>query len=241
MRSSGNTGDRLLLPELAEEAPQEVLEGSVRRALRSDPLFDDYTFIEKSKVKHRALLKIKGEFPQLASRIQIIQDDANVAIKRLCSEDWSNRRAVLFLDPYGMQVEWSTIVAIADTAAIDLWLLFPQGMAVNRMIGAADRFPSWRASLDLFFGTQEWRDQLLPVSSQQALFDDDVQRSKVAVEQIGQYFVRRLESVFPSVAPKPAILGNATCPLYLLCFAAGNKRGGKLALDIANYILKAEG
>ena len=40
----------------------------------------------------------------------------------LCHKDWSSHRAVLFLDPYGMQVEWTTIEAIARTGAIDLWL-----------------------------------------------------------------------------------------------------------------------
>ena len=43
----------------------------------------------------------------------------------MCDKDWSLHRAVLFLDPYGMQVEWATIEAVAKTKAIDLWLLFP--------------------------------------------------------------------------------------------------------------------
>jgi three-Cys-motif partner protein len=238
--SRKGTTDPLLLPELAEEAPQKVLEGSVRRALRTVPSYD-YTFVEKSKVNHKAFLGIKDEFPHLASKIRIIQGDANSAIRTLCSEDWSLRRAVLFLDPYGMQVDWSTIVAIAGTRAIDLWLLFPQGMAVNRILKHANRFPAWRARLDRQFGTEDWYDELLPVSAQQPLFGGDEQRSKVEIDQIGRYFVRRLQSIFPAVSKNPAVLGNSTCPLYLLCFAAGNKRGGKVALDIANHILKAEG
>jgi hypothetical protein len=35
---------------------------------------------------------------------------------------------VLFLDPYGMQVDWTTIEAIARTKAIDLRVLFPLGI-----------------------------------------------------------------------------------------------------------------
>ena len=239
-RNTSRTGgtDRLLLPELAEEGPQKLLEGSVRRALRTTPAFDDYTFVEKSKDKHKALLGIKDEFPHLASRIEIIQGDANSAIKTLCSGDWSMRRAVLFLDPYGMQVDWSTIEAVANTRAIDLWLLFPQGMAINRMLKDADRFPTWRAKLNRQFGTEDWRNELLPVSPQQSLFGGDEQRSKVEIDQIGRYFVRRLQSIFPAVAPNPAVLGNSSCPLYLLCFAAGNEKGGKRALPIANHILK---
>ena len=48
--------------------------------------------------------------------------------------DRGPRRAVLFLDPYGMEVEWDTMVAIAKTQAIDLWILFPLGIAVNRLL-----------------------------------------------------------------------------------------------------------
>lgn len=119
--------DPLLLPELAEREPQRLLEGSVLRALRTRPPFDDFTFIEKDKSKHEALMRIKDDFPQQASRINIVRDDANSAIARLCSEHWRSRRAVLFLDPYGMQVDWSTTVAIAETSAIDLWCdLHPQ-------------------------------------------------------------------------------------------------------------------
>ncbi|GAI54351.1 unnamed protein product, partial [marine sediment metagenome] len=47
---------------------------------------------------------------------------------------WQNNRAVLFLDPYGMQVNWETIKAIANTEAIDLWYLFPFGIGVNRLL-----------------------------------------------------------------------------------------------------------
>ena len=39
----------------------------------------------------------------------------------------------MFLDPYGTQVSWDTIKLIADTRAIDLWILFPIG-AVNRLM-----------------------------------------------------------------------------------------------------------
>lgn len=44
------------------------------------------------------------------------------------------RRAVVFLDPFGMQVEWRTIERIGQTKAIDLWILFPLGVAVNRFL-----------------------------------------------------------------------------------------------------------
>ncbi len=33
-----------------------------------------------------------------------------------------------------MQVDWKTIEAVAATKAIDLWLLFPLGVGVNRLL-----------------------------------------------------------------------------------------------------------
>ena len=51
----------------------------------------------------------------------------------------------LFLDPYGMQVEWETIRSIASTQAIDLWVLFPLGMGMSRVLVKSGQIPdSWR-------------------------------------------------------------------------------------------------
>src|SRR5436190_46144 len=78
----------------------------------------------------------------------------------LCKNvDWlrSGRRAVVFLDPFGMQVTWTTICAIAETKAIDLWLLFPLGVAVNRMLPKHGQIsPGWRQRLTLMFGEPDW-------------------------------------------------------------------------------------
>ena len=233
--------DPLLLPELADREPQELLEGSVRRALRTEPPFDDFTFIEKDKTKHDVLLNLKYDFPRQADKITIVRDDANSAITKMCADDWRSRRAVLFLDPYGMQVDWSTTVAIAQTSAIDLWWLFPVS-AIIRMLGAVERFPAWESRLERSLGTNQWQESLQPLRSRRTLFGVEEQRATATVEQIGQFLVQRLESVFPGVAQTPAILRNCTSsPLYLLCFAAGNERGGKVALRIANHILKAVG
>ncbi len=107
------------MPDLAEKGPQELLDGSARIALETEPRFDRYVFIERSAERCRQLEALKTEFPQLESDIQILQGDANTEIQALCgsSMNWSSHRAVLFLDPYGMEVEWKTIEAIARTKA----------------------------------------------------------------------------------------------------------------------------
>ena len=63
-------------------------------------------------------------------------------------------RAVVFLDPYGAQVDWSTIRDIGETKTIDLWVLFPLGQAVNRMSTRHEPNPAWTKRLwQLVFST----------------------------------------------------------------------------------------
>lgn len=230
-----------LLPELAEPEPQSLLDGSARIALRTEPPFDGYVFIERSAEMCDHLERLKAEFPDVATRIDIRWGDANAEIQVLCSQDWSSYRAVLFLDPYGMQVEWTTIEAVARTQAIDLWLLFPLGIGVNRLLTRSGDIPvSWRRRLDLLLGTEDWFDEFYKVETTSTLFGDEQERVvKATMQTIGGYFNNRLKEVFAGVAEQPGVLRNSTNnPLYLLCFAVGNARGRDIALRIADHLLK---
>ncbi len=231
----------LLFPDLAEEEPQGLLDGSARLALKIEPRFDKYIFIERSAERCSQLEALRVEFPAHAEDIEIRQGDANAEIRDLCSKDWSSHRAVLFLDPYGMQVEWATIEDIARTQAIDLWMLFPLGIGVNRLLTKSGDIPEgWRRRLDLLLGTEDWYEEFYKVESEPMLFGDDQERVvKATMETIGHYFNDRLKEIFAGVAEKPGVLRNsANSPLYLLCFAVGNERAKPIALRIAEHLLK---
>ena len=146
-----------MFPDLAADEPQELLDGSARIALRLERAFSKYIFIERSPARCAQLEKLRGEFPGRASDIEIVQGDANDEIRTLCAKDWRRHRAVMFLDPYGMQVEWSTVEAIAHTQAVDLWLLFPLGIGINRLLPKSGEIPEpWRRRIELFLGTDDW-------------------------------------------------------------------------------------
>lgn len=232
---------RLVFPDLADEEPQRLLDGSPRIALQTQPPFDSFIFIEQDPERCRQLEKLKSEFPSHRDDIDIRQGDANEEIRALCRKYWSFHRAVLFLDPYGMQVEWTTIEAIASTRAIDLWLLFPLGIGVNRLLTRSGDIPKgWRRRLDLLLGTDDWYDQLYEVETNPTLFGSDEERVvKATTETIGRLFIDRLKEIFPGVAEQPGVLRNSVNnPLYLLCFAAANERGAPIALNIANQLLR---
>lgn len=232
--------DSPLFP-LWDDAPQQLLDGSASVALKTAPPFDRYIFIERHRERSSELRRLRDDFPHLEGRIDIKREEANELIRRLCEKDWSSRRAVLFMDPYGMQVEWTTIEAIARTEAIDLWVLFPLGVAVNRLLTRSGKIPDgWRKRLDLLLG-KGWEDALYSVEKEPTLFDDETTHVvKATTATIGRYFNDRLQTVFPGVSPVPRVLVNsARCPLYLLCFAAGSPSGAPIAVRIANHLLKA--
>lgn len=231
----------LLFPDLAAKQPQDLLDGSARIALKTEPRFNKYIFVERSADRCRHLEGLREEFPQLAADIDIRLGDANAEIQDLClNRSWRSHRAVLLLDPYGMQVDWKTIEAVAGTKAIDLWLLFPLGMGVNRLLPRNGEVPeAWRRRLDALLGTTDWYDEFYKVERTADLFGDQAECVvKATMETIGKYFTRRLSEVFAGVA-EPGVLHNSSNnPLYLFCFAVGNENGKPTALRIANHMLR---
>jgi three-Cys-motif partner protein len=190
-------------PDLVDQESQGLLEGSARRALRVTPRFDGYVFIESHAGRRAQLDALKADFPAQASSIQIRPGDANSELQKICALSWTNRRAVLFLDPYGMQVDWTTIAAVADTRAIDMWLLFPLGIGVNRLLRRdADIPPAWRDRLTALLGTEEWFDEFYRVETKTNLFGDEETRiiKEASTDTIGKYFVKRLNTVFTTVS-----------------------------------------
>ena len=85
-------------PDLSEQEPQELLEGSARRALRVQPRFDGYVFIESHAGRRSELEALKTQFPEEADAIQIRSGDANQQLSEICALPWASRRAVLFLE-----------------------------------------------------------------------------------------------------------------------------------------------
>lgn len=222
------------------------IDGSARRALAASPGFHKYCFIELLPKKLVALKSLAEEHP--GKTIEIIQSDANTALKSLCTQyQWRNERAVLFLDPFGMHVEWTTLEAIAKTGAIDVWYLFPYaGLYRQAAINANALDADKEASLTRVLGTDEWRQAFYVQKRQTDLFggDDGEERSADHGEML-DFVSKRLKGLFPAVtAPKVLYQGGDSknpsgAPLFALYFAASNPspKAFGLATKIAKDIL----
>ena len=219
--------------------------GSARIALEVSPSFDHYIFIDQNPRFAEDLSILRDEFAARRDSIDVVRDDANRFLQNWCEQmDWGRSRAVVFLDPYGMSVNWETIAAIASTEAIDLWILLPVGQAINRLLMRQKRPDgAWADRLTAFFGTEAWQDAFYRPSLQPSLFaesSDEESFEKVATfDIITEFFVQRLESVFAQVAENSLVMKNSkNVPLFVLHFAASNPRGAPTAVKIANDILR---
>ena len=232
---------QISFPELIEEEPESFLAGSVQRSLEIIPPFHSYIFIERNPVKYASLTDTINKYPELKDRIKTINEDANEYLSDLCRFNWKNHRAVLFIDPFGMQVKWATIECIARTKAIDMWLLFPLGIGVSRLLKNNGQIKeSWKNKLDDIFGTKDWFNEFYKMTIEENLFGKVERFSKdVDFERISSFFIKRLKMVFNKVSERPAKLINSkNNPLFLLCFAAGNPVGAKTAVKIADNLLR---
>lgn len=239
-RETGQMSFSEFIPELPELVPnaEEYAKGSVVRALELDPGFNHYLFIEADEGRAKELEALKKQFPEKANRIEVKVADANTYLTQWCElTDWTKNRAVVFLDPFGTQVEWQLIKKIADTHGIDLWLLFPL-FAVNRLLVRHGKPPaSWAKRVTLALGTDEWEKEFYITRKSTLIEGYDTVEKVANLQKISGYFVERLRSIFAAVA-EPLVLRSSRGPLYLLCFAAGNPKGAPTALRIAKHILE---
>jgi len=217
----------------------EYRHGSPLQAIHSHPPFDRFIFIDRNEESMAALRsQCDGIDPAISARITYITGDANAELRKIAAGNWRHRRAVAFLDPYALHVSWDTIKAIADTKAIDMWLLFP-AMAVNRMLPRSGVVPKeWANKLTETFGDEEWKNVFFKTEQPDLFGMETTTKTPEPFQKLSEYVTSRLRSVFAGVVDAPLLLRNSgNSPLFLLCFGSGHSRGAIIARRIAKHII----
>ncbi len=238
------------IPIIGKEEEQVKLAGSARNALETNPPFDKYIFIEKQKKRCQELEKLKNEFESL--NIEIINDDANRVLEDLIEKPrWrgTNYRGVIFLDPYGLQVNWTTLQAIRSTQSFDLWFLFPISGVCRQAAKNYDKMEEYKKEcLDKIFETNEWFDAFYNQKSNkpvpQSIFPEigksaEEIRREANIKQIEEWVRKRLQQCFHYVSA-PKALPESGSQLFSLFFCVSNNspKAIGLAQKVANEILK---
>jgi three-Cys-motif partner protein len=222
-----------------------TIPGSSAIAIECTPPFHKLVFIEKSSRKVKALQRLKDA--DSTRDVTVIHDDANKALPAcLAKLNFCGDRAIVFLDPFGMQVEWQTLRQIASTKFTDLLYLFPlSGLYRQATRSAAKIHPVKEAALRRIFGTMEWRTAFYEAPPQQDFFEQASDVRTKSVTGMLDWVKQRLGTIFPAVAD-PMVLyqvrkdGKRGPPNFALFFAISNpsQKAIELALRLANAVLK---
>ena len=199
-----------------------VKAGSARIALSIEPPFDKYVFVDQSKGHVQALHSLREEFP--FRNINIFEKDANDALRELArQENWRSTRAAVFIDPYGLQVSWATLEALAATRSVDIALLFPTG-PLTRMLIRDGKIPGeWENRIDDHLGRCDWRTAFYASSLSTDLFSNQHVGLKKSVDPQGlrRFVTNRLREIFPYVCEDQLELKNSKGAvlyhLFIIC------------------------
>lgn len=235
-------GDGGLFPE--EKSGLETRPGSARMALEVLPPFERLIFVDKDLGSLRALQKIKET--NGGRNIEIINGDANDIVQRICrTEMWhkvqkkNGTRAIVFLDPFALSVNWETIKAIGQTRAIDLWYLFPIEGIRRLLPHDGDCFdPANIDNLNIVLGKNWWMEEFYSREVEVTnLFGDQElsgKRRLFSSIDIEVAFTQRMRPHFGYVAPRPLQLFRKNSHIFSLFFAVANR--SRFATELAERI-----
>jgi three-Cys-motif partner protein len=232
-------GSTLIILETDDQISEESLKGTALRILEiNDPKpFDIYYFVEKNK-SNKLLLEqtIKEQYP--LKKTFVVEGDCNKKMRDMVDflKSNSSYRALAFIDPYGMSVNWESIEYLKNTG-IDLWILVPTGIGIGRMLtksGIID--DKWLGKLESFLGMgkAEIQAHFYRNHTQQDLFDtvDIIEKEKGTIQKAGELYKNRLKTVFKYVSDSFVMKNRNNVIMYHFMMATNNKAGLKIANDI---------
>lgn len=237
----GFAGSGLIIKEDKKEdkVDIDITVGAARRIIEiNEPIpFDSYYFVEKDPKNFEQLSKsTKESFPE--KKIYAVCEDCNKKLIDMANflRDPKNKkyRTLAYIDPCGMQVEWRSIESLRDLP-LDLWVLVPTGMGVNRLLKKDGRISdAWLDKLKIFLGLTQEEIEKNFYKKTETLFPDItfVQKEEDAIEKSAKLYRNRLKEVFEFVS-KPYELKNSTNSImYHLFLASNNENAVKIGNDI---------
>jgi hypothetical protein len=96
---------------------------------------------------------------------------------------------------------------------------------------------SWRHRINVAVGTSDWADHFYPEIAESIFDGSRIRFRDAGAEKLRAFINGRLSKCFECVADGLILRNSTGSPMFLLCFAAANKKGAPLALRIANHIL----
>lgn len=229
-----------LMRQLKITEEERNYKGAAERVLSIKDLgFDYYYFIDKDE---SSLNKLKVKLNEKFQNKSIVykSGDANSQLAELGKALRTKKYAALvFLDPFGMQIDWKAIAELKDTRT-DVWILVPTGVIVNRLLDRAGKL-EFSDKLESFFGLpiDVIKSHFYEEKRVLTLFGEEEFISKVTqpIEKIAKLYAERLKTIWKHVTEEPLVLKNRNgTPIFHFVFASNNKNAKKIAKEIIQNI-----
>jgi three-Cys-motif partner protein len=226
---------------IGSEKTDELKKGTALRILDiTDPRpFDIYYFVELDEDYKRTLEVNIGE-NHFGKNVHVVKEDCNIKLIKMAMflAKNKNHRALAFIDPYGMTVNWKSIESLKGLG-VDLWILVPTGLGVNRLLKKDGEISAaWLKKLEAFLGlsNQEILEYFYKKKTVSTLFGEEtyVEKEKNAIVKIGELYRSRLNSIFKYVSESFIMRNANNAIMYHFMMATNNSS----ALRIANDVIK---
>jgi three-Cys-motif partner protein len=236
--------DNQLMIDLIDEhqiAAEELTpyKGAAERVLNiAQDGFDFYYFIDKDAASSFQLQEILTPY-QKGKRLEFRHSDANTEVSKLADAMHKNSKlkALVLLDPFGMQVDWSSIERLKGTST-DLWILIPTGVIVNRLLDRKCKLTHIE-KLTSFFGKDEafLKNYFYNTRQETTLFGDTevVEKVQEPIRMIANLYIQQMKTIFKYVTEEPLVLYNTrNTPIFHFACASNNESAVKIAHEIIN-------
>jgi three-Cys-motif partner protein len=217
----------------------EVQKGTALRILDlEDPhKFDIYYFVELNE-NHKNELEKRVNENYFGRNAHVVRADCNeklLSMSKFLREN-KNYRALTFIDPYGMSVDWSSIESLKGLG-VDLWILVPTGMGVARMLkNNGDISDSWFTKLEKFLGItrEEITNHFYKKTVVNTLFGEESLTIKEAntVQKVGELYKERLNTIFKFTSESFVMKNSTNSIMYHFMMATNNPNALKIANDV---------
>jgi three-Cys-motif partner protein len=218
---------------LRKAGGEEVM-GSPLVALKVEPPFDEYHFIDLDGEKVDFLRGQVGDRPD----VTFYKADSNQVMLESVLPRFTfakRTRALCVLDPYALTLDWRVVCAAGSSQAVEVFINFPV-MHMNRNCKKEDVseiLPGELGAMDRFWGDRSWHSSMFRPSAQWNLFGDE-ELDKTENQDLVNAYCTRLKEVarFGFVAEPLAMRNSMNAVVYYLIFAGPNKIGWKIVHDI---------
>jgi len=226
---------------IGNEEEYRIIKGAAKEIVGiTNPMsFDIYYFVELDKDKR---YNLENELHQIRPfGVHVVNDDCNVKLKALADYLAVNprHRALAFLDPFGMNLDWKSVEAL-EGKGIDVWILSPTGIGAGRGLKKQiQAIPiGWWKKLENFFGVDK---EIIKGSFYEEVEETDLFGQRTYLRKITKantklfdLYKQKALKVFKYTSEPYVIVNRNNSVMYHFFCASNNTAAIKIANSIVN-------